>query len=215
MTPRKPPRRASTRGKYDRGQSPSARRAAQREAMLDAATFVIAGKGFGQASVEAIVLRAGMSRRTFYEHFEDLRDVLHQIHDRAADLAFAFVSTQLNAEHDPLEQIRAGISAYLGAIAAHPNVARVVFREVRSAGPEFHARREKETERYTQLLLAALARAHRRGQLAHPPDETIAYALSAAVEAVALRMLARKDDPAHAADALVQLAWRAFGAGGH
>ena len=213
MTPRKPTRRLSTRGRYDRAQSGKARRLAQREALLDAATSVIARRGFAHTSVEAIVTRARMSRRTFYEHFKDLRDVLHQIHDRAADLGYALISAQLSAEPDPLEQIRIGIHTYLGAIASNPDVARVVFREVRAAGPEFEPRRERERERYTQLLLGSLQQAHRGGQLAQPPDETIAFALAAGVEAMALRILARKEEE-HAprtAEALVQLTYRAFG----
>jgi AcrR family transcriptional regulator len=210
-----PPKKPTRRGKYDRGQTAKVRRAAQREALLDAATHVIARRGFAHASVETIVRRAGMSRRTFYEHFKDLRDVLHKIHDRAADLAFAFISAQLKAERDPLAQIRSGIHSYLGAIAANPEVARVVFREVRAAGPEYEPRREKETERYTQLLLGSLQLAHRRGQLTHPPDETTAYAISAAVEAVALRSLGAAPPDPSAAEALVRLAFRAFGAAEH
>ena len=36
--------------------------------LLDAAGHVFAEMGWANATVEAIVTRAGMSRRTFYEH---------------------------------------------------------------------------------------------------------------------------------------------------
>ena len=206
----------STRGKYDRAQPAKARKAAQREALLDSATTAIARLGFAHASVEAIVDQARMSRRTFYEHFDDLRDVLHQIHDRAANFAFTMIETQLSAEADPLEQIRSGIRSYLGAIAANPEVAQVVFREVRAAGPEYEPRRARESERYTGLLLRALELAHQQGLLAFPPDETIAFAITTSVEAVALRNLSSKNPRpvAESAEALISLAFRAFGARG-
>jgi AcrR family transcriptional regulator len=196
--------RKTTRGKYDRSQP----------ALLDAATTVFARSGFANASVESIVKRARMSRRTFYEHFKDLRDVLHQVHDRAADLAYAFISAQLDATPDPLERIRVGIHAYLGAIAANRDAARVVFREARSAGPEHEPRREAESQRYTNLLLDALKEAHRQGKIPAPPDETIAYALTTGIEGIALRYISRKEEEkaGEAAPALVELAFRAFGA---
>ena len=206
-------KRATTRGKYDRTQPAKERRAQQREALLDAATTVFAQSGFAHASVESIVKRARMSRRTFYEHFKDLRDVLHRVHDRAANLAFAFISAQLQATADPLDRIRVGIHAYLGAIAANREAARVVFREARSAGPEYEPRRERESQRYTNLLLDALKDAHRAGQIPVPPDETIAYALTTGIEGVALRYILRKEEEkaAQAAPALVAMAFRAFG----
>lgn len=206
--------RATTRGKYDRAQPAKERRAHQREALLDAATTVFAKAGFAQSSVEAIVKRARMSRRTFYEHFKDLRDVLNSVHERAADLAYAFISAQLEATPDPLERIRVGIHAYLGAISANRDAARVVLREARAAGPEYEPRRDAESQRYTNLLLEALREAHRTGQLPAAPDETIAYALTSGIEGVALRYIARKEEEkaAEAAPALVEMAFRAFGA---
>ncbi len=207
-------KRATTRGKYDRGQSAKERRAQQHAALLDAATTVFARIGFAHASVESIVKRARMSRRTFYEHFKDLADVLHHVHDRAANIAFAMISAQLAATADPLDRIALGIHAYLGAIAANKEAARVVFREARSAGPEWEPRRERESQRYTHLLLEALHDAHRQGKISGPPDETIAYALTTGIEGVALRYISRNEEEkaAEAAPALVALAFRAFGA---
>lgn len=203
----------SRRGKYDRAQPAKARRAQQRDALLDAATTVFAKSGFARASVAAIVKRAGMSRRTFYAHFRDLRDVLHRVHDRAANLAFTLISQQLAQVAHPLERIRLGIQLYLSAIAQNPEAARVVFREVRSAGPEYEPRHERESQRYADLLMASMRQAHAQGLLAAPPDETIAWAVSKGVEAVALRYLTRKEEAraAEAAPALTTLAFRAFG----
>jgi enolase len=66
--------RAPGRGKYDRTRSPDERQKDQLRRLLDAAAHVFAEKGWAEATVETIVTRAGMSRRTFYEHFDDLKD---------------------------------------------------------------------------------------------------------------------------------------------
>ena len=86
-----PDHRARGRGIYDRSRSQRERRQAQRDALLDAATTVFATRGFALATVELIVGAAGMSRRTFYEHFVDIRDILLRVHERAAQLAFGLV----------------------------------------------------------------------------------------------------------------------------
>ncbi|MCC7385356.1 MAG: TetR/AcrR family transcriptional regulator [Deltaproteobacteria bacterium] len=201
------------RGKYDRTQSAEERRELQRGLLLDAATTVFAARGFAGATVEAIIEKAGMSRRTFYDHFEDIHDVLHQVHDRASGIAFRVVSELVHAEPDPIERIRTGITAYMTMIATHPQVASVVLREVRSAGPAYEPRRELETTRYASLLFEALAAAHAAKKTARPPDELTVYALATAIEAVAMRYIARREEAraAEAAPKLVELVLRAFG----
>src|SRR5438094_8288096 len=102
----------SKRGKYDRGQTARERKAEQREQLLEAATEVFAQRGFAGATVEAVIKKAGMSRRTFYEHFDDLLDLLNRVHDRAAALAFEFITAQTAQERDPRKRIRVGLEAF-------------------------------------------------------------------------------------------------------
>src|SRR5215218_6805837 len=45
--------------------------ASQRGRMLDAMAQVVAEKGYGAATVADVIERAGVSRKTFYEHFRD------------------------------------------------------------------------------------------------------------------------------------------------
>lgn len=182
---------ASRRGRYDRSLSSAARRADQRTKLLDAATLVIAAKGFTDTTVEAIVERAGMSRRTFYEHFDDLRDVLVQIYDRAAAISLTMVSSSVRAQANPLAAVRAGVAAYFMAIATYPDVARVMFEEYRLGGPAFEARYQRDSARYGELLFEQLAAAHREGSLGRAPTEVSAFLLAKGIEAVAMRAIAR------------------------
>jgi AcrR family transcriptional regulator len=200
------------RGKYDRSQTARERKDEQREKLLEAATEVFAQRGYAGATVEAVIKKTGMSRRTFYEHFDDLRDLLNRVHDRAAALAFEFITAQTAEVKDPLARIRVGLEAFLGAIATRGDVARIVFREVRSAGPEWESRRELETTRYAATMMEAVAEAHAKGTLSRAPDEVTCYALATAVEGIAMRYLARGAE-AHALEAvepMFQLIIRAF-----
>src|SRR5512142_3344759 len=95
-----PVERAPGRGKYDRSRSPDERQKEQQRRLLEAAAHVFAEKGWADATVEAIVNRAGMSRRTFYEHFDDLRDCLLTLHDRVTRGAVRAIETQIAGRDD-------------------------------------------------------------------------------------------------------------------
>jgi AcrR family transcriptional regulator len=204
--------KGSGRGRYDRGQPPEARHAEQCNRLLDAAAEVFGAKGYAGATVEAIVSTAGMSRRTFYEHFDDLRDVLLRVHERAADWTYHFVENAMQVEEDPLSRVEAGIRAFVQAVTVRGDLARVVFRETRAAGPQYESRRELELARYASLLAGAVEAAHARGQMTRPPDEATVFALVAGMEAVAMRYLSRGQGTRalESAPLLIELVMRAF-----
>src|SRR6516162_10790620 len=53
----------------------------QRERILSAVAEAVAELGYAEMSVEAIVVRAGVSRRTFYEHFKNKEDAFLAAYD--------------------------------------------------------------------------------------------------------------------------------------
>src|SRR5918996_5397040 len=53
----------------------------QRDRMLDAMAQACAFEGYGGATVAAVIARAGVSRRTFYEHFRDREDCFLAAYD--------------------------------------------------------------------------------------------------------------------------------------
>ena len=134
--------------------------------------------------------RAGMSRRTFYEHFDDVRDVLAHIYDRAATVSFQMVASRVRSEPDPLTAVRLGTATYFEAIAAYPDVARVMFEEYRLAGPEYEARYQRDSDKYGELLFECLKAAHDKGQLSRLPTERVVYVFSKGIEALAMREIA-------------------------
>ena len=191
MAKRKP---ASSRGKYDRTMTAAERQVDQRTKLLDAATIVIASKGFAETTVEAIVARAGMSRRTYYEHFSDVRDVLAQIYERAATISLTMVTSSARAHADPREALRAGVTAYFMAVSTYPEVARVMFQEYRQGGRDFEARYQRDSGRYAELLLELLLAVHAAGFLTKKPTEASVFAVAKGIEGLAVRAIARDEE---------------------
>jgi AcrR family transcriptional regulator len=153
-----------------------------------------------------------MSRRTFYEHFEDLRGALLELHEDASNRAFSHVEERTRAAGDPIERLRAGIEAFLTLMADEAELARVLFREIRAAGPRFEARHEASQARYVALLFEGIADAYAKGVATRPPDELTIFALVSGMEAVAMRYLLRREEARakQAAPVLVDLVLRAF-----
>jgi AcrR family transcriptional regulator len=200
------------RGKYDRSLPAHERQKEQRQRLFAAAAEVVAELGYAGSTVEAIVVRAKMSRRTFYEHFADLKDALLQLHDYAAEVAFQTITEKIASEPDPVEQLNAGVSAFLSTLASQGDLARVIFREIRSAGPEYEARRMAVLDRFQRLLAAGVERAYQAGIASRPPDELTIFALVSALEAVGMRYVERREEARalEAAPKMVELIFRAF-----
>src|ERR671925_2451293 len=55
----------------------------QRRRLYAAASAVFAGVGYADATAEAIAREAGMSKATFYEHFDNKEDCIIALHDDA------------------------------------------------------------------------------------------------------------------------------------
>lgn len=206
-------KKSDRRGRYDRSLSPQERESEQREALIAAATYVFGTKGYAGATVELIVERAHMSRRTFYQHFDDLISALIAVHGSIANRAFALLEQVVALIEDPVERVRVGVTAFLSGIPENPLEARVIFQVVRGAGPALDARWQLETARYVSLLSSSLAAAHALGALQRAPDEATVYVLVAGLEALAVRHLSQ--GTAHLlvdlAPGMADLTLRAFG----
>lgn len=176
------------RGRYDRSKSASARKRDARRAVVAAATSVFAERGYAGASVEDVVRAAGISRRTFYQHFDDLADALAAVHDAAGRFAVARVEQAVASATTPSDRLERGLAALLSLVAGNPGLARALFSEARLAGPRLEARQQKLRLHFATLLRGVLQEAHARGEVACAPDELAVVALVAGVEAVGARL---------------------------
>lgn len=108
----------------------------QRVRLLDAVARVVADKGYGAATVADVIALAGVSRRTFYEHFPGLEDCfLAAYEDGMRSLFGAIRSALVGVPRDDLAlRIRVAIDAYLAAMASVPAAAWSFTVEVLGAG---------------------------------------------------------------------------------
>ena len=134
------------------GLLPSAVAANQRERILAAVLSAGAERGYAEMSVEAITARAGVSRRTFYEHFKNKEDAFVAAYDAVVHQAAAQVRRAYLNETTALERLRAGITAFLQFLAADPQAARTGIVEVLAAGPRAIARRNAAVALFAEII---------------------------------------------------------------
>jgi AcrR family transcriptional regulator len=154
--------------------------ASQRTRLLEAVGRAVAERGYSAATIDDIVRGAGVSKKTFYDHFADKQDCFLAAYEAASEELLERVGeAHADADEDWAERTRAGIRAYLRWLAGDPALARVYLVEVAAAGPEALERRERLRDRYTELMRA-------RGVPREVPDE-IHHAVVAAVDDLVVR----------------------------
>jgi AcrR family transcriptional regulator len=103
-------------------------------------------------SVEAIIARAGVSRRTFYEHFKNKEDAFLAAYDALVRQLAGHVRRAYLKETTVRERLRAGIRAYMQFMASEPEFARMCIAEVLAAGPRALARRNEAMRMFAEII---------------------------------------------------------------
>ena len=115
----------------------------QRTRILDAMVQVVAERGFAGASVGAVIARAKVSRRTFYERFASFEDCFLAILDLAGERTGTLILQAFQREDSWTDGIRAALASLLQFFEAEPQLARVWLVESLAAGAWALERRER------------------------------------------------------------------------
>ena len=203
---------APGRGQYDRTQSKEIRQEEQIVRLLDSTMAVMVREGYAGTTVSKICEHAGMSRATFYGHFSGIKPALLALHDRVGNTVFEHIEEKSAGIEDPFERLREGVIGFMEIIADNPDEARVIFREIRSAGPTYENHREEQLQRYVLRLMNDASRAYDDGYISRAPNEDVVYSLIAGMEAVAMRYVSqnRAQQVQQAVPPLVELVMRAL-----
>jgi AcrR family transcriptional regulator len=107
----------------------------QRLRILTAMMDVAAERGAGAVTVAHVVARAGISRRTFYELFEDREACFLVTFEDAIHQTSLGVLEAYRSGKSWRERVRAGLWAMLEFFATHPALARMCVVEALAGGP--------------------------------------------------------------------------------
>ncbi len=117
------------------GRTPSEVAHSQRERLIAAMTEAIAERGYTATSVADVIERAGVSRKTFYAHFQDRRDCLIAAYESAAKSMIDGVGAAAQGEEER-SRLPATIAALCAVAAQDPGGFRLQVTEIAAAGQD-------------------------------------------------------------------------------
>ena len=113
----------------------------QRARMLSSAIQVVSEDGYGKMSVSRITGRARVSRRTFYELFEDREDCFLAVFEDALARATSLVVAGYGDGDAWRESVRGALGALLVFLDEEPGVGSLLMVDALKAGPRVLERR--------------------------------------------------------------------------
>jgi AcrR family transcriptional regulator len=162
---------------------------AQRERLVGAMAHVSSTVGYEEATVERVLAEAGVSRRTFYELFEDREDCFVAAYDDAmARVLRAVTDAYLDCEA-PERRLERALEVLLELCAGDPDCARMCVVEVFAAGARARERRAEAMDRLARLVEHALGELRGDDRL----DRLSAQALVGAVHELIFPPVDRRD----------------------
>ncbi len=145
----------------------------QRQRLIDAMLQLAAERGYAATTVADIIKRAEVSRKTFYAHFNERRQLLLAAFDATAPAVFAEVETASQRTGGPTRQLEALMLRLCRLARESPGTIALSTIEI-AADPAGLQRRDKLMDEYGQLIDRCL-----RSDGKHPPmPATLAQALA-------------------------------------
>jgi AcrR family transcriptional regulator len=104
--------------------------AVERRALIEReAAALFAARGYGGASIQEIVRRAGVSPPVFYDHFASKAELYRSLLEHHYAELRAIWASRLPGEEPAEERVARSIDAWFEYVGTHPFAARLLFRE--------------------------------------------------------------------------------------
>jgi AcrR family transcriptional regulator len=126
--------------------------AVQRERLLAAMLRATAQLGYREVSVQDVLDRAGVSRPTFYEHFDNKEDCFLTAFDAAAARLRERLETAGEGAERWRARLRAALEELLRFVSEEPDAAMALIVDARAACPPALHRRDQLLDHFASCL---------------------------------------------------------------
>jgi AcrR family transcriptional regulator len=121
--------------------------------LLEGIAKAVADKGYADTTIADIVREAGVSRRTFYEHFATKPECFIALYEAANRNTLAVLRQAIDPKHDWQTQLDRALAAYLGSMAQNPALLRSLSIEILGLGADGMAARRRVNDELCGFLL--------------------------------------------------------------
>jgi AcrR family transcriptional regulator len=148
-----------------------------RARLLEGLAASITEKGYAATTIADIVRHARVSKRTFYEHFEDKEGCFLAAYAAGSELALRAIASAAEPGLPWEERLHASTRAYLQALEARPEVTRTYLLEIHAAGPRALKLRREVHQRFAEQLRKLVQAARKE----HPELRALSPAMATAL----------------------------------
>jgi AcrR family transcriptional regulator len=124
----------------------------QKARLEGAMVEAVARHGYAGTTLRELVTLAGVSKSTFYEHFESKQDCFLSTFDEIVAILSARVGEAYRAEGDFRERLVAGLAAFMNLAVEEPAAASLAAVESLTLGSAGVAHRERASEGFEALI---------------------------------------------------------------
>lgn len=149
----------------------------QRQRLFEAMIKTVDERGFVASTISDLVEHAGVSRRTFYEHFENKEQCLLLTYDMLVEGLAARLSAVDASAGQGLKRLQALLGTLFEAAIERPDAARLVCIELAAAGPPGVERWAQGSKRLAAFIGEVFAEADGLGTIPEPVAQAIVGAL--------------------------------------
>lgn len=125
-----------------------------RRRVLEAMAHAVSRKGYADTTIADIVGEAGVSRRTFYEHFTSKADCLIALYEAASRGALKVLRDAIDPNHGWQTQVDSALRAYFECLASNPVLVRTLFIEILHLGAEGLLARRRVNREIADFIVA-------------------------------------------------------------
>jgi AcrR family transcriptional regulator len=168
-------------------------KASQRGRLICAITDSVAERGYAETSVADVIALAGVSRRTFYEHFKDKEDCFLVAYDVGAQATYDAMVQAAEGRTDWREILDAVFTTWLEFLAADLAFTRAYMIEFWAAGDAARERWKARRDRTAGLLKTLHKLARKEDPAIEPVSDTVIAAVVGGVNRVVISHVLAKD----------------------
>lgn len=154
----------------------------------------VARKGYADTTIADLAAAARVSRRTFYEHFDDKSGCLIALYDAASTQALDVLRGAIDPARDWHVQVEAALAAYFGCLSGNPKLLRTLFIEILALGPVGLSARRRVNERLARFILDVINCPQAQPARSEPLSAEIAMGIVGAINELVLQAI--EDDRA-------------------
>lgn len=127
-----------------------------RSRLMQAMAQLASGKGFAATTIADLVAEAGVSKRTFYEHFASKEACFLALYRAASASALRTLREAVRPERPWQDQVEQALDAYFAHLAFNPRLVHALFVEIHHLGPEGLRVRRDVLRQLADFMLATV-----------------------------------------------------------